>query len=261
MMNCNKLDNLRKLNIDDCGLLAACHGSTLKIFIGDKQKELRLVKTIHEICDRYDWVEDIVFTYDNKYLIVGCHTGAIKLVDTQTLQIKNFRKIGLNEWWLMSIKLDAKALFVGYSDGFFRQFDIQKRKLIKNYGQIYEDAVKEILITADGKYLFLANTQCHLKQFDIKQQKSIKDYGQVANDKNWSMTVTNDSQYLFIGSLANLKQFDIKKQKLIKNYQFEAMCMAITTDSKYLFIFNGRNITRINVQKLNDFKNYLEVTE
>ena len=127
-------------------------------------------------------------------------------------KIKNKRKVIENE-------KNQKYLFTTDEDGVLKQWDIEEKKLIKEYGEIHSSQINSQSAKIDGQYFITSDVDGFLKQWDIEQQNLIKDYGEINSSQIKSQSAKNDAQYIITSDVDGyLKQLDIEQQNLIKDY-------------------------------------------
>jgi WD40 repeat protein len=63
----------------------------------------------------------------------------------------------------------GKYVFTGGDDGSMKQFDVRTDKLVHDYGEISESAVKAIEICSQGNVLFVGGYDRKLREFKAVQ--------------------------------------------------------------------------------------------
>ena len=78
--------------------------------------------------------------------------------------------------YAMDITKDEKKIFTTGFDRVLKEWDLDKMKLIKNYGFIHKSGViKSILITRNGKYILTTDTDGIIRKWNIKRRSQIKE--------------------------------------------------------------------------------------
>lgn len=133
-------------------------------------------------------------------------------------------------------------VLTGDTCGYIKEWSIESRKQLKNWGKIHQEWVGSIAITKDGKYIFTGGYDGYLKQWLIDDSKQLyKDWGKVHEAGIWSMLISPNNQQIFTADgKGQLNQWVISTQKLHKKWGIihknGIWSMAITPDSIYLFI-------------------------
>ena len=126
----------------------------------------------------------------------------------------------------------SNYLFIGFKNGTLKRWDINKKKIINNYGQIFtvgKTGILSMAITKDSKYLFLGDgNKDHVEndaqsgtliKWDVQKEEIVKIHKNTHSRGILSMAITSDNQYLFtLGR--ELKQWDITSDSQLKNYGF-----------------------------------------
>ena len=90
-------------------------------------------------------------------------------------------------------------LFTLSSDAYLRQWNIEKRRLEKDYGKIYnifeEEFNQMLCITPDGSYLFTNDNQSFLKQWSIKDQVLYREYNVLFTSPITSMALSHNGLF------------------------------------------------------------------
>ena len=73
----------------------------------------------------------------------------------------------------------SKYIFTSDDHGMMRQWSIDEKKLVHDWGCIHEGGVHLITATKSGKFVFTASWFGHLKQWSVSQKCLVKDYKKI----------------------------------------------------------------------------------
>lgn len=155
-------------------------------------------------------------------------------------------------------KPKSRFLFIGGNDGILKQVDIEKKALVKDYGEVANAVIKSMATSNNTKYLFTSDMTGHLQiweisvlgdtsKWDVEHRLVLKYQQKMHENAIGSITITPNSKYLFTSDYnGTLAQWAIQDAKISINFyqkihNGEVYSIATTSDSKYLFTssYNG----------------------
>ena len=79
----------------------------------------------------------------------------------------------------MKIGADDDKLLVGDYFGYLRLVSSTDGELIKDFGELYDDAITGIIITLDQKFFFTSSCDGALKQWNYEDNTLVKLHGEI----------------------------------------------------------------------------------
>lgn len=130
-------------------------------------------------------------TENNKYLFTLDSLGCLRqfLIKEKKLFYDWSNYYETEEIGEFILTLDSKYLytsdkslapnFLGNGLGNLKQFRIENRELVRDFGDITSCIGMIFAVTGNGKHLFTCDNEARLKQWNIKQKKIYSDWGNV----------------------------------------------------------------------------------
>lgn len=159
-----------------------------------KQWEIAKQTLIQDYGQVHSSIHSIVVSIDSQYLFTSDNSGYLKQWDIskQTeerqgtlnqLELKLLKNYGqVHQKGLIRalfVTNDNRHQFFSGFRGYLIQWDLQKKKIIKNYGEVHDAMVSAIMSTRDGKYLLTNDDNGSLKMWDIKLQKLVRKFSKI----------------------------------------------------------------------------------
>lgn len=124
------------------------------------------------------WINSIVVTSDSHNLFTSCFNGYLKqfsipLRKLNDNQMKDYGKVLEGEIHAMCVSLNDMYLFLGDSNGHIIQFDIKDQRLIRDYGAVHDNQIKQMVPNHSGTSIFTLDSKNNIKKFS--QDRFIND--------------------------------------------------------------------------------------
>lgn len=113
------------------------------------------------------------------------------------------------------VSIDNRYIYIAYGVGKMRKFDVESRKMVKDYGQIVENSIWSIDIDKNEEYLFVLPVEGPLVQFSTATNFH----------RDWDRNIvcfrlTRNGKYLFGQDEENhLKQWNVLDQSLVHDWK------------------------------------------
>lgn len=79
--------------------------------------------------------------------------------------MKDYGKVLEGEIHAMCVSLNDMYLFLGDSNGHIIQFDIKDQRLIRDYGAVHDNQIKQMVPNHSGTSIFTLDSKNNIKKF------------------------------------------------------------------------------------------------
>lgn len=99
--------------------------------------------------------------------------------------------------WSASVTPNSTYLFTSGDGGFLKQFDIERKEILKDWGKINKGEIYSMAVTVDSRHLVTGDENGWLKKWEIKSRNIVKDFGQIHCGYVYPICITPDGGFMY----------------------------------------------------------------
>ena len=157
-----------------------------------------------------DWVRDIAFSHDGRYLATGSNDATVKLWNASSGR-ELHTLTGVGQVWTVAFSQDTHYLASGVSNGTIKIWDVATRELLHTLSTGSDGGVECVAFSPDGRSLASATLGSPVQIWDVATGRLSRSMGSSKHSEG-TVAFSPDGRYLASGGTdERVKLWDLSK--------------------------------------------------
>lgn len=201
--------------------------------------------SLHSHYPHRGWVNSVVVTTDNKFIVSGSADRSIKVYDLQKqTHVHHFQNAHEDQITSVAVTSDNRFIVSASADKSIKVFDFQTKQEVHHFQNAHSRLIRSMAV-ASNKFIVSASADKSIKVFDIRTKQEVHHFRNAHRAQIRSVAITSDSKFIVSCSFdktmkvfkfpgnsertTGLQNLLIKKKKTIEKFEMQN----ISAEQKY----------------------------